>query len=149
MYALLRTALFAATLHQVTASPTLVRRGDTPAYFADPSTTQYCSWWFDNESETDCKSVPGQFGASFEDFLRWVGCNDAILQSAQITHLSHRTPSSMQAAPTSTLTSPTVSKPTGNPQAHPPPSQQPLLPQQHPLSPAMELPRPCLPSLAW
>jgi hypothetical protein len=72
MYVLLNIALLAATLHQVTASPALVRRGETPAYFADPSSSPYCTWWYDNESETDCKAIAGQFGASFEDFLRWV-----------------------------------------------------------------------------
>ncbi|KAF2795233.1 carbohydrate-binding module family 50 protein [Melanomma pulvis-pyrius CBS 109.77] len=78
MYGLKFTAAsFAALALQVTASPAVLRRGANPAYFADPATTKYCSWWYDNDGNTDCKTVPGMFDASFADFLRWNPLVDA------------------------------------------------------------------------
>jgi hypothetical protein len=55
------------------AKPALRVRGDTPQYFVDPSTTQYCTWYHDNaDGAITCNDVPGAYGASWEDFLRWV-----------------------------------------------------------------------------
>jgi len=63
------------------AKPALRARGDTPQYFVDPATTQYCTWYHDNaDGAISCADVPGAYGASTEDFLRWnpsVGSNCA------------------------------------------------------------------------
>jgi hypothetical protein len=65
------------------AKPALEVRDNTPQYFVDPATTQYCTFYYDNaDGAISCTDVPGAYGASWEDFLRWVCtvlscCNEA------------------------------------------------------------------------
>ncbi|KAI1747118.1 LysM domain-containing protein [Xylaria castorea] len=50
----------------------LTSRSDTPKYPYDPNTSEYCSYWVDiTSASTKCTSLPGQWGISLEDFLRW------------------------------------------------------------------------------
>ncbi|KAI1115301.1 carbohydrate-binding module family 50 protein [Nemania sp. NC0429] len=47
-------------------------RGDAPAYPYDPNTSKYCDYWVDiTSANTKCSSLPGQWGISLADFLRW------------------------------------------------------------------------------
>ncbi|KAF1997000.1 carbohydrate-binding module family 50 protein, partial [Amniculicola lignicola CBS 123094] len=47
-------------------------RGDRPQYFTDPATTKHCTWYHDNvDNSVACTDVPGRYGASMSDFLRW------------------------------------------------------------------------------
>ena len=54
----------------VVAKPALRVRGDTPQYFVDPATTQYCTWYHDNaDGAISCTDVPGAYGASWRTFF--------------------------------------------------------------------------------
>ncbi|OLN89002.1 LysM domain-containing protein-like protein 6 [Colletotrichum chlorophyti] len=46
--------------------------GDVPSFPSDPNTTHYCSWWWDNDGSIPCANMPGEWGISLADFLRWV-----------------------------------------------------------------------------
>ena len=52
--------------------PAHVRRGDTPEFPIDPLSTQYCTWWFENEGYMDCSTVVSAYDVKLEDFVRWV-----------------------------------------------------------------------------
>ncbi|KAI1158056.1 carbohydrate-binding module family 50 protein [Nemania serpens] len=50
----------------------LASRGDTPALPYDPNTSKYCDYWVDiTSANTKCSSLPGQWGITLADFLRW------------------------------------------------------------------------------
>lgn len=42
------------------------------SYPVDPATTTYCTWFYDNDGSADCASIPGTWGISLADFIRWV-----------------------------------------------------------------------------
>ncbi|KAI0440066.1 hypothetical protein F4803DRAFT_578079 [Xylaria telfairii] len=50
----------------------LASRGDTPRFSYDPNTSKYCDYWVDiTSANTKCSSLPGQWGITLEEFLRW------------------------------------------------------------------------------
>lgn len=72
----------------------LASRGDTPALPYDPNTSKYCDYWVDiTSANTKCSSLPGQWGITLADFLRWV-CSMVfytLLASATLLTWNHRT----------------------------------------------------------
>ncbi|KAJ5185308.1 Peptidoglycan-binding Lysin subgroup [Penicillium cf. griseofulvum] len=59
------------TLSTAFARPNVVRRDETPQLPHDPNTTPYCTWWADDDGSTKCADIPGYWGISMEDFVRW------------------------------------------------------------------------------
>ena len=49
-----------------------LRRDETPQLPYDPNTTQYCSWWWDNDGSVPCADIPAAWGITLADFQRWV-----------------------------------------------------------------------------
>ncbi|KAL3478573.1 hypothetical protein BJX99DRAFT_105093 [Aspergillus californicus] len=47
------------------------RRDETPNFPSDPDTTSYCTWWWDNDGSIPCADMPGVWGITLADFLRW------------------------------------------------------------------------------
>ncbi|KAM0254536.1 hypothetical protein ACHAQJ_006696 [Trichoderma viride] len=43
----------------------------TPNMPYDPNTDPSCSWWWDNDGSLACKDMPGEWGITLADFLRW------------------------------------------------------------------------------
>ncbi|KAH6874031.1 LysM domain-containing protein [Thelonectria olida] len=43
----------------------------TPNMPYDPNTDPNCSWWWDNDGSIACKNMPGEWGITLADFLRW------------------------------------------------------------------------------
>jgi hypothetical protein len=73
-----------ALISTAIAKPALKVRGDTPQYFVDPATTKYCTWYHDNaDGAISCTDVPGAYGSSWEDFLRWVCMSSRVAVKAR------------------------------------------------------------------
>lgn len=54
------------------ASPAYrVKRDETPKFPHDSATTEYCTWWWDNDGSVACENMPSAWGMSMKDFLRW------------------------------------------------------------------------------
>jgi hypothetical protein len=48
------------------------RRDDTPQLPFDPDTTEYCTWWIDNDGSSSCREILSDWIISLDDFRRWV-----------------------------------------------------------------------------
>lgn len=59
---------------------------EKPNYPHDPNTISSCTYWWDNDGQIPCADMPGEWGISMENFLRWVSCQFvAPLQIARLT----------------------------------------------------------------
>ncbi|RYP87131.1 hypothetical protein DL769_000590 [Monosporascus sp. CRB-8-3] len=47
------------------------------AYYVDPDTTEYCTWFYDNDGSQECKAVIDMWGIALDDFRRWSYCVEA------------------------------------------------------------------------
>lgn len=47
-------------------------RGLTPQFPYHPDTTEFCTWWWDNDGLIACEDMPDAWFIDREDFLRWV-----------------------------------------------------------------------------
>jgi hypothetical protein len=68
-------ALVGLLASSVSASPASanVKRGATPGLIADPNTTPYCSWWYDNTNgAVACSDLTFEWAITTAQFLRWV-----------------------------------------------------------------------------
>jgi hypothetical protein len=54
------------------AQASQIRRDEVPANPYDPSTTTYCSWWFDNDGSIPCTKLMTLWSITLADFRRWV-----------------------------------------------------------------------------
>lgn len=66
------------------------RRGMDPTLPHDPNTTEYCTWWIDNNGSMSCKDIPDTWAISMDDFVRWVSTLQSFFKS--VTKVSYRTP---------------------------------------------------------
>ncbi|KAF2004067.1 carbohydrate-binding module family 50 protein [Amniculicola lignicola CBS 123094] len=101
-----------------------LKRDETPGLPFDPNTSKYCTWWYDNDGSVSCSGMPGAWGMSLADFLRW---NPSLTASCGnfVTGKSYCVEAFGEPPPVVTTTSSTTPTPTGgNGIATPTPIQQ-------------------------
>ncbi|KAH6679949.1 LysM domain-containing protein [Plectosphaerella plurivora] len=49
----------------------LKHRSENPLFPYDPNTIKTCSYWFDNDGTIPCANMPGEWGITMENFLKW------------------------------------------------------------------------------
>ncbi|KAL4879468.1 hypothetical protein BJY04DRAFT_220064 [Aspergillus karnatakaensis] len=110
------------------ASPIIqLLNSPTPNLPYDPNTSEYCSWWWDNDGTASCPEVLDQNFISIDDFIRWNPsvtadcgnfkegfsyCVEAFDEPSPTT--TSRTTSVPTTNPTSTSTEPTSTAPPSN-----------------------------------
>lgn len=53
----------------------LLARASSPRFPFDENTSQYCTFWYENDGSMPCTEALDLFSVSLEDFVRWVGGN--------------------------------------------------------------------------
>lgn len=48
-------------------------RDEKPLFAFDANTIKTCTWWYDNDGTIPCAAMPGEWGITLENFLKWVG----------------------------------------------------------------------------
>ncbi|KAF1973232.1 hypothetical protein BU23DRAFT_533807 [Bimuria novae-zelandiae CBS 107.79] len=94
----------------------LTARGPDPSLPSDPNTSQYCSWWLDLDTATDCSALLKENFLTLEEFRRWnpsisAGCDNLVVgQSYCVEALSEPPPGPASSSQPSTSSSrPTTS----------------------------------------
>ncbi|KAK6443794.1 hypothetical protein FP744_10000042 [Trichoderma asperellum] len=109
------TPLLAASVIQIAVAHPNGRRDVKPKYPFDPSTTKYCSFWYDNDDgSVACEDVPSTLLISNDNWLRWnpeiaVSCNNFIIGRSYCIETTNE-PSNPITPKSSTLPLPSASK---------------------------------------
>ncbi|KAL6797935.1 hypothetical protein J3E68DRAFT_448914 [Trichoderma sp. SZMC 28012] len=109
------TPLLAASVIQIAVAHPNGRRDVKPKYPFDPSTTKYCSFWYDNDDgSVTCEDVPSTLLISNDNWLRWnpeiaVSCNNFIIGRSYCIETTNE-PSIPITPKSSTLPLPSASK---------------------------------------
>lgn len=86
MRILVQALLFVATRAAITLptevpSKEINSRGADPQFDYDPSTTPWCTWWYDNEDgSVKCEDVPSVWGITMKQFQEWVSSRTGVEQ---------------------------------------------------------------------
>ncbi|KAJ8117941.1 hypothetical protein OPT61_g989 [Boeremia exigua] len=71
---MLANTLFLATFASTLFSSSLAltsKRDEKPLLPYDPNTTEYCTWWFENDGSVACTDMPATWAITLADLRRW------------------------------------------------------------------------------